>query len=350
MRAIQLTGIRQARIAEAALPRIEGSHDVLLRMAAVGVCGSDVHYYTSGRIGSQVVKYPFTVGHEGAATVEEVGGAVTRVRPGDHVAIEPAMSCHRCDQCLAGRPHTCRNLRFLGCPGQAEGCLSDHIVMPEDCCYPVPAGMTLEEAALAEPLSIGVYAVKQAGRMAKARIGILGAGPIGLSVMLVAKAQGAATVYVSDPLEYRGELARRHGADWAGNPDKGDIVQEITGAEPLLLDAVFECCGRQEAFDQAVQLLKPGGKLMVIGIPAFDDYRFAADLARRKELCFQHVRRQNHCLQQAIDLIADGNIKPQFMVTHRFPFALAQEAFDLVDTYSDGVVKAMIEYDYARHQ
>jgi L-iditol 2-dehydrogenase len=350
MRTLQLTGIRKTAIGEQAKPQITGSHDVLLRMSVVGVCGSDVHYYTTGRIGSQVVKYPFTVGHEGAATVEAVGDAVTRVRPGDHVAIEPAVSCHKCDQCMAGRPHTCRRLKFLGCPGQLEGCLADFLVMPEDSCYPIPDSMNLEEAALAEPLSIGIYAVKKSVRMDGARIAVLGAGPIGLSVMLAALAEGAAAVYVTDRLDYRVELAQRHGAAWAGNPDRVDVVSVVEEFEALQLDAVFECCGQQEAFAQGIELLKPGGKLMMIGIPEFDDYTFPADIARRKELCFQHVRRQNHCMQAAIDMIAEGRIKPQFMVTHRFPFSLSQEAFDMVDTYADGVVKAMIEYDYARHQ
>jgi L-iditol 2-dehydrogenase len=118
-------------------PEIKNPNDVLIRMKIVGVCGSDVHYYTQGKIGSQVVEYPFTVGHEGAGIVEAVGSAVTKVKPGDRIAVEPAMSCWECDQCKAGRPHTCRKLHFLGCPKQADGCLSEYIVMPEECCLKI---------------------------------------------------------------------------------------------------------------------------------------------------------------------------------------------------------------------
>jgi len=347
MKAARLTGLRQMEIHEVPVPEIQAGTDVLLRMTAVGVCGSDVHYYTAGGIGSQRIVYPHTVGHEGAAVVEEVGAEVSGLRPGDRVAIEPAVSCHTCDQCLAGRPHTCRNLRFLACPGELEGCLSEFIVMPEECCYPIPPSMTFEQAALSEPLSIGVYAVRQSIPMSGARVGIFGAGPIGLSVMLPALARGAEAVYVTDRLDYRCTAAMQQGATWAGNPDKTDVVAEIVRREPLFLDVVFECCGQQPAMDQALEVLKPGGKLMLIGIPEFERYTFLPDTARRRELCFQNVRRQNDCVQRALDLIASDRIQPDFMVTHRFPFEETKAAFDLVDRYADGVVKAMIRFEDA---
>ena len=191
MKAYRLTGIRQLAMMDVPMPEIKDDHEVLIKMSAVGVCGSDVHYYESGRIGSQIVKFPFTIGHEGAGVVISVGRAVTRVKPGSRIAVEPAMPCHNCDQCLAGRHNTCRKLRFLGCPGQADGCLCEYLVMPEDSCFPIAADMTLDEAALSEPLAIGVYAVQQSLPMSGAKIGILGAGPIGLSVLLPARAQGA---------------------------------------------------------------------------------------------------------------------------------------------------------------
>ena len=343
MKTFVLTGIRAMEMREAPMPTIRNETDVLLRLKAVGVCGSDVHYYTTGRIGSQVVQYPFAVGHECAAVVEAVGPGVTRVQPGDRVAIEPAISCGTCDQCLAGRPHTCRKLLFLGCPGQIPGCLSEFMVMPQACCFPIPAAMSLERAVLSEPLSIGVYAVKLSGLTGGARIGILGLGPIGLSVLLPARAHGAAAIYATDKLDYRLEAGRKAGATWAGNPDREDVVKGIADREPLLLDVVFECCGEQAALDQAVDLLKPGGKLMLIGIPTVDRLAFTIDKARRKELCLQNVRRQNHCVQPALDLLSLGRIGADFMITHRFPFDRTKEAFDLVERYGDGVIKALVE-------
>ena len=344
MKAAQLTGIREMAVREVPDPPLMGPGDVLLRLQAVGVCGSDVHYYTTGRIGSQVVEYPFTVGHEGSARVEAVGEAVQRLRVGDRVAVDPPISCHACDQCLAGRPHTCRNLRFLGCPGQLEGCLSELLVMPEECCIPIPDTMDFDTAALIEPLSIGLYAVRRSIPMNGARIGILGMGPIGFSVLLPALAAGASAVYVTDRIDARCHLAAAHGATWAGNPDQVDVVAEVGAREPLFLDCVFECCGQQEALDQGMRLLKPGGKLMLIGIPEFDRYSLSAEVGRRRELCLQNVRRQNGCVEAAIDLVASGTIDPAFMITHRFDLEETRQAFDLVEAYADGVLKAMIEF------
>ena len=343
MKAMMLTGIRQMEMRDVPSPEIKNPNDVLVRMKIVGVCGSDVHYYVEGKIGSQVVEYPFTVGHEGAGIVGKVGSAVTKVKTGDRIAVEPAMSCRECDQCKAGRPHTCRKLRFLGCPKQAEGCLSEYIVMPEECCFKIRGSMSFEEAAISEPLAIGVYAVSRSIPMRGAKIAILGAGPIGLSVLLPAKAQGAEKVYMTDKIDSRLRLAKDMGAAWTGNPDNDDIVREIANEEPLLVDAVFECCGQQEALEQAVELVKPGGKIMLIGIPPSMKYwSLNVDLARRKEICIQNVRRQSHCVQAALDMIDNKMFDVNKMVTHRFKFKDTKAAFDLVADYKDGVVKAMI--------
>lgn len=342
---MQLTGIRRMKMMDVPVPRLGRRDDVLIRMAAVGVCGSDVHYYLTGRIGSQIVKYPFAVGHEGAGYVMKTGPAVTMVKPGDPVAIEPAMSCWKCDQCRAGRQHTCRKLRFLGCPGQAEGCLSEFIVMPEASCFPVKAGMPMEMAALSEPLSIGIYCAKMAACRANSRITILGAGPIGLSVLLAEKIRGAGRIYMTDKIPARLAMARKMGAVWAGNASGGKVVDSILRREPLGMDIVYECCGQQAALDEAVDLLKPGGTLLVVGIPTVDRVSFSTDKVRRKEIRIQNIRRQVDCTRPALDAIASGRTSAGAMITHRFPFEQTRQAFDLVAGYRDGVVKAMIEFD-----
>lgn len=339
-----MTGIERMEMREVPAPRISADTDVLLRLAVVGVCGSDIHYYTTGRIGSQVVQYPFAVGHECACVVEETGCAVKRVKPGDLVAVDPAISCGKCDQCIGGRPHTCRGLSFLGCPGQAGGCMSEYIVMPEACCYPVAPGMTADQAALSEPLAISLYAVGRAMEIEGASVGILGCGPIGLGVLLCARAMGCGTAYATDKIQSRLDAALNAGADWAGNPDGEDVVAAIARAEPHLLDAVFECCGEQDAIDQAVELLKPGGRLVIVGIPEAERFSFVMDLMRRKELCVQNIRRQCECTGPALEMMAGGKINGDFMATHHFPFDRSKEAFDLVAGYRDGVIKAMIEF------
>ncbi len=344
MKAMLLTGIDRMEMREVADPTIASDTDVLIKIAAVGVCGSDVHYYVSGNIGSQVVEYPFAVGHECVGVVERIGSAVTGVKPGERVAIEPAVSCGECDQCKAGRRHTCRKLKFLGCPGQVEGCLSEYIVMPQECCFKIKESMTFVQAAISEPLAIGVYAVKQSVAMKGAKVGILGVGPIGLSVLLPARAQGAEKIYITDKIDDRVKIAKDAGANWAGNCDKVNIVEEIKAIEPGGLDVVFECCGQQDAIEQAIELLKPGGKLMLIGIPTVDRVSFTVDKMRRKEICVQNVRRQVDCVQDALDMIDNKDFDVDFMVTHHFPFEETKEAFDLVANYKDGVIKAMIDF------
>ncbi|MFI4912263.1 MAG: alcohol dehydrogenase catalytic domain-containing protein [Sedimentisphaeraceae bacterium JB056] len=345
MKAMMLTGIRQMEMRQVPDPVIKKDTDVLIKMAAVGVCGSDVHYYLSGKIGSQIVKYPFTVGHEGSGIVAEIGSAVTDVKVGDRIAIEPAVSCWKCDQCKMGRHHTCRELKFLGCPGQIEGCLSEYIVMPQESCFKISDNMSLDEAAISEPLSIGVYAVKQSIPMDGAKVGILGSGPIGLCVMLPAKAKGADAIYVTDKIDTRLDIVSANGADWTGNPDKEDVAAAILEKEPGGLDAVFECCGQQEAIDQAIEVLRPGGKLMLIGIPEEDRISIQIDKARRKEICIQNVRRQCDCVADSLDMIASNLFDVSFMATHRFNFDQTKQAFDMVADYKDGVIKAMIDFD-----
>jgi L-iditol 2-dehydrogenase len=163
MKAAFLTSIRKIEIREVPPPAIVRPDDVLLRVATVGVCGSDMHYYRNGRIGSQGIEFPWVVGHECAGTVAKVGPEVKNLRAGDRVAVDPLIACCRCDQCLGGRENTCRKQKFLGSPGQTPGALAEFLVMPERCCFPISANVTFEQATLVEPFAIGLYAQRLSG-------------------------------------------------------------------------------------------------------------------------------------------------------------------------------------------
>ncbi len=344
MKAVVLTGVERIQLCDAPEPKIQADAEVLVKIEKVGICGSDVHYYKTGRIGSQVVQYPYRVGHECSGVVAAVGAARSRVKVGDKVAIDPAVTCQNCDQCKMGRQNTCRNLKYLGTPGQAEGCLCEYIVMPQESVYPVNERITLEQAALSEPLSIGVYAVKQASMTKASKIGILGSGPIGLSVLLAAKAEAVAEIYMTEKIKERLQAAAKAGANWVGNPNNQDIVKDILDLCPLGLDTVYECAGEQETIDQAVELLRPGGKLSIIGIGRVERISFVIDRIRRKEITIINVRRQSNCVEPAIDLVASGKANVDFMITHRFKPEQCKEAFDMVAGYRDGVIKAMVEF------
>lgn len=339
-----LTGIREMKMMNVPDPVIKRPDDVLIKMNVLGICGSDIHYYTQGRIGSQEVKYPFTVGHEGAGVIVETGPEVKKVKPGDRIAIEPSMPCGKCDQCLSGRSHTCRKIKFLGCPGQAEGALSEYIVMPEANCIPLPGNLNPDHGSISEPLAIGIYSIKKSGGVKGLKVGVLGFGPIGMSVMLAARADGAERIYITDKIDERLAIASKEKVWSTANPLKEDIVKKIMDQDPSGLDVVFECCGQQEALDQAVDLLKPGGKIIIAGIPEFDRWSVNVENTRRRELMIQFIRRQVNCTETAIEMMHNGAIAISNMVTHRFPFSRTKEAFDLVEGYHDGVMKAMIDF------
>ena len=342
MKAAFLTGIRGIEIREINEPVIQKPTDVLLQVETVGVCGSDMHYYRAGQIPSQVVEFPWLIGHELSARVAQLGPEATGLAVGQRVAVDPLVACGTCDQCRTGRAHTCRNQAFLGCPGQLPGCMTQYVVMPASCCYPVPPGFSAIRTALTEPFAIGLYAQRLGGEPAGRTIAVLGSGPIGLCVLTALKAAGPCTVYATDIRDYRLAKASEMGADWTGNPNSRGVVADILAAEPLGVDLVYECAGEQETFDQAVELLKPGGVLLVVGIPETDRIGLLMAPMRRKELFLQNVRRQNECEADAIELLASGRANLDAMVTHEFSLDETQLAYDTVADYRDGAVKAMV--------
>ncbi len=340
MRAAYLTGLRQLEVREEPEPAIERPGDARVRIDRVGVCGSDVHYYTEGRIGPQVCRFPVTVGHECSGTVMEVGPAVEGLKPGDRVAVDPALVCGTCDQCQAGRRNTCRNIWFMGSPGQAPGAAAEYRIVPGENCLTIPDSVSLDQAALAEPLTIGMHAVRLAELYPGARVAVLGSGPIGLSVLVCARASAPVAVYVTDPIAGRRAVAEAYGADWTGSPD--EVAATIAEREPRGLDAVFECSGDPSCIGQAAELLTPGGRLMLVGIPPTPEVSVDVHTMRTKELVLQNVRRQKGCIAPVIRSIAQGLVDTRPMLTHHFPLEAIGEAFELVAGYRDGVIKAML--------
>jgi L-iditol 2-dehydrogenase len=345
MKAVYLTGIGRFDVRQEPDPKIIHDTDVLVRIKAVGVCGSDIHYFTTGRIGSQVIEYPFIVGHEAGGIVEQVGKRVTRVRPGQRIAIDPAVSCGQCDQCKAGRENTCRTLRFMGAPKQMDGALREYVVIHENCCYPIGDALTFDQAAISEPLAITVYSVERSHLPPNGTAAILGCGPIGASLFHVLRTKNVGDVYVTDKVEERLAYAKTLKPRWTGNPDRVDVVKEVSRLEPLLMDVVYECSGDPAAIRQGVDLLKPGGSLVIVGITETDEVSFPIHELRRKEITILNIRRQVHCTQKALDLLSHHKISLDAMVTHRFPMEETGTAFELVANKGEGVMKAMISFE-----
>jgi L-iditol 2-dehydrogenase len=344
MKAVALTNIKTLDVVDVPEVKVPSKGEVLIKVKSVGVCGSDMHYYRTGRIGSQVVAYPFVLGHEFAGEIVRVGEDVSALKTGSRVAVDPAMSCGECDQCKAGREHTCRNLTFLGNPGQSDGCMKEYIIMPANTCFELPDSLSFDDGMLCEPFSIGIYAVKSFGDVSGLDMGILGFGPIGMSVLSALKANDPASVVVSEKLDYRLNIAAGFGANLTVNPIKEDLVGKVKAANKNQLDVVFECCGQQDAVAQAIEMLKPGGTLMIVGIPEFDVWHLPVDKLRRKEITIKNVRRQNHCMQDAIDMLAGVSSDLKQMITHKVDYTKSQEVYDLVEAYNDGVMKAVVTF------
>ncbi len=345
MQAVFLTAPGQFSAREVPDPELRATTDVLLRTQAVGVCGSDLHYYRTGRIGSQVLTSPWIMGHECTAVVEQVGSAVSGLARGDRVAVDPLIACGRCDQCRSGRVNTCREQHFLGCPGQQQGCMCELLVMPASCCFKVPERLSVGAAVMVEPLAIALHAQRLLGDVKGKAVGILGAGPIGLCVLGALQIAGAASSVVTDRLAYRLDMARALNASSTHHVERSEVVKEILAQHPSGLDAVFDCSGEQAALDQSVQLLTPGGTLVMVGIPEVDRVAFDISLLRRKEISIRNVRRQNDCTADAVEVLASGALDLEPLITHDFALSESQAAFDTVASYRDGVQKALIRFD-----
>jgi threonine dehydrogenase-like Zn-dependent dehydrogenase len=220
--------------------------------------------------------------------------------------------------------------------------MAECVLAPERNCVPLPAKMTVFQGALAEPLSIAIYAAGLGGSVRGKCAAVLGTGPIGLCAVMALKAEGAGAVYATEKSAARLAAAAAAGADWTGNPDRGDIVADILGRESLGLDLVFECCGDQAALDQAAALLKPGGTIVVVGIPLEPRVSFDSGRLRRREIRVQSVRRQNRCLEKAVAMIHTGRIKVDFLATHFFGLDRAREAYETAAERRDGVIKAFV--------
>ncbi len=342
MKVAYLIGKKKIIIEEEKEPEIKNDNDVLVRIRCVGICGSDVHYFLEGKIGDQVVEDKIIVGHEASGEVVEVGKNVIRLKKGDKVAIEPGISCGKCEFCIKGRPNICPYVKFLGTP-PINGAFREYIVMPESNLIKIPNGLGFEEGVLSEPLAIGIYAVKLSGLKIGDDVAILGAGPIGLSILFSARESGADKIFISDLIDERLEFAKEIGADFVVNANREDIteiVKKITNNRGV--DISFEAAGKKETFRQVIHTSRIGGKSVLVGIPSEDMVEFEAHIMRKKELELINVRRSAFCTEIALNLLKKTKLPFKKIITHRYQFEKIEEAFNLVSEYRDGVIKCVI--------
>ena len=324
MLAARLHGPRDLRLEEVAAPPAPRAGEVLVRVQATGVCGSDLHTYLDARIGDTQLEAPLIIGHEFAGIIDQ---GVPGLSPGMRVAVDPAQPCHRCDLCERGHPNLCRRLHFCGLYPD-DGSLAELIRVPASTCFPVPDEIDAAGAALLEPLGVALHATDLAKIRIGDRVAVLGAGPIGLLLIQTIKLAGAGEIYISDPLPWRMALARKYGAEpLPSHPE---------------MDVVFEAAWGGPSIGQSVELVRPGGRVVLVGIPSEDRCEFKHSTARRKGLTIIFSRRMKHTYPRAIRLVTSGQVDLAGLVSHRFPLAQAAAAFKLNAEYGDQVVKVII--------
>ncbi len=335
MRALRLYGAGDLRLSEEADP-IPVAGESAMRVEAVGICGSDLHWVEDGAIGDASLSRPLVLGHEFAGTV------TTGELSGRLVAVEPAINCQVCDFCQEGNPNFCRDLRFAG-HGEDDGAFRDLLSWPARMMFPLPGRFDAAAGAMLEPLGVAIHTVDLAHLRVGMRIGVLGSGPIGLLILQLARLAGASVLVATDRLKHRVDAAREMGATgaWLADGQGGEVAEIERSPGGRELDVVFEAAGDDAAIRAAFDLVKPGGKVILAGIPSGDAIQFSASVSRRKGLTIKLVRRMKHTYPRAIRLVEQGAIDVSSIVTHRFPLDSFDEAFE-VASRRDGL-KVVLE-------
>jgi L-iditol 2-dehydrogenase len=311
--AVRLHGIGELRHTPEPRP-VPGADMSLVRVTAVGICGSDLHWFTHGGIGDARLDRPIVPGHEFAGVV--TGGPLD----GRRVAVDPAIPCGRCARCLEGHGNLCPTVRFSG-HGELDGALREWLTWPTGLLHPLPDDLTDTDGAMLEPLGIAIHAVDLGHLRLGASVAVVGCGPIGLLLVQLARVAGAARVVAMDPLEHRTAAARRFGADETATAAAAGTFDGVDA------DVVFEVAGNDEAVAAAVTAARPGGRVVHVGIPHEVETRVPAATARRKGLTLTMCRRMHDVYPRAIDLVHRGRIDVASLVTDRFPLVESAEAF-----------------------
>lgn len=335
-----MTGIREMEIREEEIPSIK-EDEVLIKVEYVGICGSDVHYYENGKIGSYVVNGDFVLGHEMAGKVVKVGKNVKNLKINDKVTVEPGLTCGKCEYCKTGRYNLCPDVRFLATPPY-NGCLKEYITYPSDMVFKLPENITTKEGALVEPLCVGLEATKTAEVTLGTSVIILGAGCIGLTTLLSAKAFGATDIVVVDIIEKRLEKALELGATRVVNA-LGKNIDEIKKEIDFEADVVFETAGAEMTTQETVDLVKCGGKIVLVGLTPKETFEFNFSKLMNKVAEIKTIFRYKNLYSVGIKAIADGKINISKIVTNEYDFKDIKDAFEKNIKDKNNIVKAIIK-------
>lgn len=331
MRASVLVGKEELELREVDVPAV-GPDDVLVKVAVIGVCGSDTHFYLDGRIGDLIVDGPIILGHETSGSIVAVGENVSEDRLGELVAIEPQRPCRRCDKCLQGDYNLCRNIEFYGAY-PIDGSFSEYAVIPSDFAFTVPENVNATEAALVEPLGVAVYAAKRAKLEPGSRLLISGGGPIGLLIAEVARAFGVRDIVLSDPTEARRAIAADYTAAEVVDPS------ELAGREGQF-DVYIDASGAPAAIRQGIELLDMRGRAVVVGM-GMDEVSLPLAHMQHKEIELTGTFRYAHSWPLAIEMVAAGDVDLEALVAGTYGLDEVEDAL-LASTRDPETIKAVV--------
>ncbi|RBW69257.1 NAD(P)-dependent alcohol dehydrogenase [Bacillus taeanensis] len=316
--------------------------EALIKVACIGVCGSDVHYYEHGKIGRYEVKKPIILGHELAGEVVKIGEDVTNVSVGERVAVEPGVTCGKCSYCKSGRYNLCPDVVFMATP-PVDGAWADYVSVRSDFLFKLPDSMSYEEGALLEPLSVGFHAMKR-GKVGPAdRLFITGLGPIGLLTIQAAKMFGVTEIYTSDVVPFRRELALEMGATNVIDPtieDVNDRLQELTNGKGI--DVLIETSGNQHAIGAAVKQVNRGGRLVLVGLPVQSEIPIDIAHLIDAEIDVYGVFRYANTYPAVIQALSHCNLNIEKVITDSFKLDEIKEAVETARTEKDKSIKIMI--------
>jgi len=338
-----LTAIEKIEFRDVEVPSVK-ENEVLVKMEAVGVCGSDVHYYSHGRIGDFVVEFPFILGHECAGTIVETGSGVTDLKVGDRVALEPGVPCGHCEFCMTGRYNLCPDVKFFATPPY-HGCLMNYVSHPAQFAFKLPDNVSSVEGALVEPLAIGINAALTGGVKLGDTVVIFGAGCIGLVSLLASKAYGATRVIVADVIDKRLSVAEKMGAITL-NSKNCNVVEEIMRlTEGKGAQVVIDCAGVNATLCQSVEIAKAGGTIVWVGLASDTVNGLKINPISTKELTIKSIFRYKNLYPTAIAAIADGKIDISGIISDRYKFEDTPRAFAETLKNAQNIVKSVIVFD-----
>lgn len=323
-------------------PPDPGPMEVLVRLRASGVCGSDMHAFSEGGIAGTDANYPCVLGHEPSGEVAAVGPGVTDLSPGAMVAVEPMVVRAECEFTRTGRQNLALHHAFLG--RELAGALREYAVLPRRNLMAMPDGMTFGDAAFVEPLAVLLHSYELAELRMGETVAVLGTGPIGLIAVAVAKVAGASVIVAADRIEHRLQRARKLGADAAVNVDRESPVDAVMDLTGLGAHVVIDAAGKSESINNALACLRPGGRLVVVGIPSESSVPLNLWTALDREATIHVQKRSNGNDHDALDLLKRGVIRSEDVISHRFSLEQGQEAFETMAAYREGVLKPLIEW------